>query len=199
MKLSLITAAAIATGASAFAPSANVVSSRSSTQINAWADDAVGAIAPMGFFDPLGLSKGKDDATMQHYRESELKHGRVAMAACLGWYVTASGVHPAFNSSLSSDPWKAMQELPLVGWLQFVLGCGAIEWLAEQIKARPGYKAGDLLGAAYWTDDSDELWVAYQNRELSNGRLAMLAIVGMVYQDLYLGDYGDNLFKPLVQ
>jgi hypothetical protein len=198
MKLSLITAAAIATGASAFAPSANVAS-RTSTQINAWSDDAVGAIAPAGFFDPLGLSRGKSDATMSHYRESELKHGRVAMAACLGWYITSAGVHPAFNSALSSDPLKAMQELPLVGWLQFVLGCGAIEWLGEQIKTRPGYKAGDLLGAAYWTDDSDELWVGYQNRELSNGRLAMLAIMGMIYQDLYMGDYGDEIFKGLVQ
>lgn len=61
---------------------------------------------------------------MRYYRESELKHGRVAMAACLGWYLNAGGVHPAFNSELSNDPLKAMVELPLVGWLQFVLGCG---------------------------------------------------------------------------
>jgi hypothetical protein len=46
------------------------------------------------------------------------------MAACLGWYLNAGGVHPAFNSELSNDPLKAMVELPLVGWLQFVLGCG---------------------------------------------------------------------------
>lgn len=201
MKLSVITAAAaVATCASAFAPMASQRGASRSTQLNAWKDDTVvGITPPVGFFDPLGLSKGKDDATMQHYRESELKHGRVAMAACLGWYITAGGVHPAFNSQLSSDPLKAMAELPLVGWLQFVLGCGAIEWLAEQIKARPGYQAGDLLGAAYWTDDSDELWVGYQNRELNNGRLAMLAFMGILYQDLTFGDFGDEIFKPLVQ
>ena len=102
--------------------------------------------------------------------QAELKHGRVAMAACLGWYVTAAGVHPAFNSQLSSDPLKAMQELPLVGWLQFVLGCGAIEWMAWQIKKRPGYKPGDILGAAEWVDDTDEGWVDYQTKELQNGR-----------------------------
>ena len=93
---------------------------------------------------------------MQYYREAELKHGRVAMAACLGWYLDAAGVHPAFNSELSNDPLKAMVELPAVGWLQFVLGCGAIEWLGVQIKNRPGYEPGDLLGAAYWVDNSDE-------------------------------------------
>ena len=163
---------------SAFAPIAP--QGRSTVAVNAWKDDmVVGITPPVGFFDPLGFSRGKDDATMALYREAELKHGRVAMAACLGWYLNAGGVHPAFNSALSNDPLKAAQELPLVGWLQFVLGCGAIEWLAQQIKERPGYQSGDLLGAAYWVDNSDEGWVSYQNNEINNGRLAMLAFMGI--------------------
>ena len=149
----------------------------------------------MGFFDPLGLSKGKSDVIMQTYREAELKHGRVAMAACLGWYITSSGVHPAFNSALSSDPLKAATELDPVGWLQFVLGCGAIEWLSEKIKARPGYNPGDILGASYWVDDSDEGWVDYQNKEINNGRLAMVAIMGIITQDTLYGEYGDMIFR----
>ena len=39
----------------------------------------------MGFFDPVGFSSGKSDEVMYHYREAELKHGRIAMAATLGW------------------------------------------------------------------------------------------------------------------
>lgn len=180
----------------AFAPAQTT---KSSTALSGWKDDMViGVTAPVGFFDPLGLSIGKDDATMEFYREAELKHGRVAMAACLGWYVTAAGVHPAFNSKLSSDPLEAAQQLPAVGWVQFVLGCGAIEWLAQQIKARPGYQPGDILGAAYWVDNSDEGWVGYQNREINNGRLAMVAIMGMITQDLYFHNYGDQIFKPMV-
>ena len=31
-----------------------------------------------------------------------------------------------------------------------------------------GYKAGDVLGAAYWVDDSDGGWVDYQNKEVYN-------------------------------
>mmetsp|Transcript_1033 Transcript_1033/g.1591 ORF Transcript_1033/g.1591 Transcript_1033/m.1591 type:complete len:151 (-) Transcript_1033:1132-1584(-) len=149
----------------------------------------------MGFFDPLGLSNGKSDDVMSMYREAELKHGRVAMAACLGWYITASGVHPAFDSSLSSDPLQAMKELPMVGWAQFVLGCGAIEWLAQQIMKRPGYAPGDILGAGYWVDDSDEGWVDYQNKEINNGRLAMVAFMGIYVQDLFYGEYGDQIFR----
>ena len=177
----------------AFAPTTSL---KQKTTLSAWKDETVvGITAPVGLFDPLGLSVGKSDDVMAHYREAELKHGRVAMAACLGWYVTAAGVHPAFNSALSSDPLEAAKQLPLVGWLQFVLGCGAIEWLGEQIKQRPGYKPGDILGAAYWVDDSDEGWVDYQNKEINNGRLAMLAIMGIIVQDLQFGNYGDMIFK----
>lgn len=178
----------------AFAPATNTKAAK--TSLAAWKDETVvGITPPVGFFDPFGLSVGKSDEIMQNYREAELKHGRVAMAACLGWYVTAAGVHPAFDSSLSSDPLEAMAQLPAVGWLQFVLGCGAIEWLAQQIKNRPGYIPGDLLGAAYWVDDSDDGWVDYQNKEINNGRLAMLAFMGIYTQDLFFGNYGDQIFR----
>ena len=178
----------------AFAPAQQKAQS---SALSAWKEETVvGITAPMGFFDPLGFSKNKSDSTMQHYREAELKHGRVAMAACLGWYLNAAGVHPAFNSELSNNPLEAAQQLPAVGWLQFVLGCGAIEWLAEKIKDRPGYKSGDLLGAAYWVDDSDEGWVDYQNKEINNGRLAMVAFMGIFVQALYFDNYGDAIHGP---
>ena len=190
MKLAI--AATLAASAAAFAPSKVA---QTSTALNAF-ESELGAQPPLGFFDPLGFSKGKSDATMQLYREAELKHGRVAMAACLGWYLNAAGVHPAFNSELSNNPLEAAQQLPAVGWLQFVLGCGAIEWLAEKIKDRPGYKAGDLLGAAYWVDDSDDGWVDYQNKEINNGRLAMVAFMGIFVQALYFDNYGDAIHGP---
>ena len=37
-----------------------------------------------GFFDPFGLSKGKDEETLRWYRAAELKHGRISMLATLG-------------------------------------------------------------------------------------------------------------------
>ena len=197
MKLPLLTGFALAATTTAFAP---VQQQRSSSvRLNAWINEKVGIVAPTNFFDPLGLSKNKSDQVMKHYRESELKHGRVAMAACLGWYLTAGGVHPAFDSKLSSDPIEAMTQLPLLGWMQIVFACGAVEWLAEKIKERPGYEPGDLLGSAYWVDNSDAGWVDYQNKELTNGRLAMLAFMGIFVQDLYFHDYGDEIFKGLVK
>jgi Chlorophyll A-B binding protein len=192
--MKLATVLFLISSVAAFAPVQQKSSVKSS--LSAWKDEVVtGITPPVGFWDPLGLSAGKSDATMNYYREAELKNGRVAMAACLGWYITAGGTHPAFDGSLSDDPLKAAVELPLVGWLQFVLGCGAVEWLTEKIKERPGYVPGDILGAAYWVDNSDAGWVDYQNRELTNGRLAMLAFLGIFTQDTLFGNYGDMIFK----
>lgn len=39
----------------------------------------------------------------------------------------------------------------------------------------------------------------YQNKELNNGRLAMLAITGMIYQDVFTGEYGDMMYRQLVR
>lgn len=48
------------------------------------AADMVGASAPLGFFDPLGLAKCSEE-TLNTYREAELKHGRTAMLAVVGF------------------------------------------------------------------------------------------------------------------
>jgi Chlorophyll A-B binding protein len=111
--------------------------------------------------------------------------GPQAMAACLGWYITAGGTHPAFDGTLSSDPLKAAEELPFVAWLQFILGCGAVEWIEQKIKERPGYVPGDILGASYWVDNSDQGWVDYQNKEITNGRLGTFRI-GIVRFGLWI-------------
>lgn len=78
--------------ASAFVPSASFVGSRvasvsrpaSSTPVSMAASDMVGASAPLGFFDPMGFSKGPAER-LNAYRESELKHGRTAMLAVVGF------------------------------------------------------------------------------------------------------------------
>ena len=59
--------------------------------INGWvADESAalyglpGAVAPLGFFDPLGFSKNKELTGAKRLREAEIIHGRVAMAAVVG-------------------------------------------------------------------------------------------------------------------
>ena len=75
--------AALLASASAFAPAQQ---GASSTQLQASElDQEIGAVAPLGFFDPLGYIT--DEETFVRYRAVERKHGRIAMMAMLGTFV----------------------------------------------------------------------------------------------------------------
>lgn len=51
----------------------------------------LGAQAPLGFWDPLGLLKKADQARFERLRSVENKHGRISMLAILGHLVTGAG------------------------------------------------------------------------------------------------------------
>merc|ERR1712151_943424 len=72
-------------------PEINVVA------LNGWIPDASrpcyglpGAIAPLGFFDPLGFTKDMELMGAKMFREAEIMHGRVAMMATIGYIVGES-------------------------------------------------------------------------------------------------------------
>merc|ERR1719384_621951 len=97
MKLALISS--LIAGATAFAPA----SSSSKTDLSATKEDLV-TIAEKAnpivkFYDPLALAD-KDfwgqgsEATIGFLRQAEIKHGRVAMAAFVGYCVQSNFVFP---------------------------------------------------------------------------------------------------------
>ncbi len=51
----------------------------------------IGAQAPLGFWDPLGLLADADQARFDRLREVEVKHGRISQLAILGHLVTTAG------------------------------------------------------------------------------------------------------------
>ena len=62
-------------------------------------ENELGAQAPFGYFDPLGLSKDGDTATFMRRRSTELKHGRVAMLATMGYMTPEiTGKFPGYLS-----------------------------------------------------------------------------------------------------
>ena len=78
-------------------------------------ENFIGAPAPNeagGFFDPLKLSVGKDDATLGWYRAAELKHGRVSMLATLGviFQGYGTGVIPGFPVT-ETNAFKALVDV----------------------------------------------------------------------------------------
>uniref|UniRef100_I2CPJ1 Protein fucoxanthin chlorophyll a c protein n=1 Tax=Nannochloropsis gaditana (strain CCMP526) TaxID=1093141 RepID=I2CPJ1_NANGC len=180
-----LAAAVTMASVSAFVPPAPSAP-RTRGVVNMGLDGMIGSSAPFKNFDPLGFAAKADQKTLNKYRESELKHGRVAMLAVLGWVVQEVW-HPLYDGKLSSNPLKALTEVPLIGWAQIFVAINVIEYLQNKIKELPGYRPGDYLGTWEWVEQSDEGWDNYQTKELNNGRLAMVAIAGLIAQDLITG------------
>jgi hypothetical protein len=188
--------------AAAFAPSTPSI--KSSAMKAAYADDLVGALAPVGFFDPLGFAAKADDATLKRYREAELTHGRVAMLAVVGFLVgeKVEGSSFLFDSQITGPAITHLAQVPALFWVLLTVAIGATEQLRATIGwvepenvpvSKPGllreeYIPGDIgfdpLGLK--PVDDDELRIM-QTKELQNGRLAMLAAAGFLAQELVDG------------
>jgi len=155
---------------------------------------------PENYWDPAGLSKNKTRDEILMLRAQELKHGRVAMLAALGWFHVSGGWHfigdYANGVHGSDNPLVALQELPLAGNLQVLFTILCCEWLTTYVIPPPAEKPWDILG---WTDViGDEQyppWKEAQMQELNNGRLAMVGIIGLIVADIVTGgeQYGQQM------
>merc|ERR1712187_246020 len=90
----------------------------------------------------------------------------------------------------------ALSKVPGAGWLQIFLFIGTIEkWFYKYDPSRaPGdFENGGVLGAPNGSRMVDgEAKTRKLNAELANGRLAMMAIIGMFFQDGLTGSaWGD--------
>merc|ERR1719238_2342221 len=161
--------------------------------------DMPGISGPLGFFDPMGFSKDASEGKIRFYREVELKHGRVAMLAALG-FPLAEQFHPLFGGSIDVPSYIAFQETPLqTFWpgvvflisiaevfsvFTFQNPAGSQPWTIS-LDHTPGDLGFDPLGLK--PTDAAEL-AEMQTKELNNGRLAMIGIAGMVVQELVSAD-----------
>ncbi|CAK0869941.1 unnamed protein product [Prorocentrum cordatum] len=157
-------------------------------------ESEIGVQAPLGYWDPVGLSSDGDVATFTRRRVTEIKHGRVAMWATMGYispeYFKWPGyLSPSAGLKFADVPngLAALSKVPLSGWLQIVLFAGYWEFGTYNSKAPPGD-----LGWKAITSTDPEVLKKKLNAEMANGRLAMMAIMGMLYQDGLTGSaWGD--------
>jgi hypothetical protein len=150
-----VLAASLLAAASAFVPAQQKASS-SSTLSMAF-ENELGAQAPLGYFDPLGLVADGDQAKFDRLRYVEIKHGRICMLGVVGYLVTAAGIRlpgaiDKAGTQFSDIPsgWAGSEAVPVAGALQVLAFVGFLE-LAVMKDITGGEFPGDFRNGALGT------------------------------------------------
>mmetsp|Transcript_32152 Transcript_32152/g.108241 ORF Transcript_32152/g.108241 Transcript_32152/m.108241 type:complete len:209 (-) Transcript_32152:90-716(-) len=177
-------------------PAAKAMSALQSTE---YAQTLYGVGPETGFWDPLKLSDLGTDGTVDFFRAAEVKHGRIAMMATLGYMHHLAGI--TIPGSLSSsegitfkslgamNPLEAWAAVPAAGVSQ-IFGAIALVEAYEMTHKDGKYAGGDAWFQGFSTNlafdplgfgKADAKMVETMKlRELKNGRLAMIGIMGFV-------------------
>lgn len=210
-------------GTSAFAPSETGSSKVSLSETKADLEELAAKLNPtVKFYDPLNLSDQNfwetgQEATIAWLRQSEIKHGRIAMFAFVGYIVQSNFVFP-WKETLAGAPHPSADLVPEAQWdavpvaakwqifavislLELWDECGGGGEMPHYTKGRqpgkyPSFKPfGDAVHPVLDLYDpfgfskkmSDEKKENRLRAEINNGRLAMLGIFGFLSADAVPG------------
>jgi hypothetical protein len=230
MKLAITTSALLMAGASAFTRQSPSLSS--STKLQETKADLEALAADLNpvvkYYDPFEVADNTlwnldAEGTIGWYRHAEIKHGRVAMAAFVGYCVQSNFVLP-YKLTLAGDshpgldlsPPEQWDALPFASKLQILLFVGFLEVYSE-LPILPHYTKGGKPGAyppfdSVWhpvplnlfdpiglsKNRSEEAKAKGLKAEINNGRLAQLGIFGFMCESTIPGSVpllGD-IVKP---
>mmetsp|Transcript_3607 Transcript_3607/g.8030 ORF Transcript_3607/g.8030 Transcript_3607/m.8030 type:complete len:236 (+) Transcript_3607:60-767(+) len=141
------------------------------------------------YFDPLGLAKEEfwgttNEETIGFLREAEIKHGRIAMFAFVGYIVHANGIAFPWAMNFDDEPFPKVSSAP-EAWdalpdaaKHYMEGGKPGEFPAFDVSVIPGGALNlyDPFGIA--AKNSPEKKERGLTKELNNGRLAMIGIMG---------------------
>jgi len=187
-------------------------------------ENELGVQPPVGFWDPLGFCDDGDEFDFRRRRCVEIKHGRVSMLACIGYIVPEYFKWPGYLSPSTGLKFSdvphglaAITKVPAVGWMQIVFFGLAMELFAmnQNAKDPPGKLSSRLVfgltdvnvGINQYTwgpfgipnappIEDPEVRKRKLNAEIANGRLAMFAIMAMMFQNGTVGTTGPEMWLP---
>merc|ERR1712032_1745113 len=169
-------------------------------------ENELGVQAPVGFWDPVGYTKDGNVDLFRRRREVELKHGRVSMIATIGYFVPEyfkfpGDLSPSLGIKFADVPngLGAFSKVPAYGWLQIFLFCGLVDfglYRADPSRDPGDYENAGILGVPNASGPMSDVEGRKRklNAELANGRLAMVAIMGMLFQNGTVGVAGPQMW-----
>ena len=153
--------------------------------------------------DFFGFFNGIDEAEAQRYADVEITHGRVSMLAALGFLVgeQVEGSAFLFDSQVTGPAIDHFQQVPglfwgLLGAAIFVVESNRVQYAWQNpfnadklFLLKSEYIPGDYqFDPLKLSKGKDAAWLNDMKlKEINNGRVAMVAISGMVAQELVNG------------
>jgi hypothetical protein len=182
--------ATLIASAAAFAPAKQAATSTSLASF----EDALGAQAPLGFFDPLGMVGDGDQEKFDRLRYVEIKHGRISMLGVVGYLVAEAGIRLPGDVDFSGlafadvpNGFAAFNTISGAGIAQVVAFIGALE-LGVMKDITGGEFVGDFRNDAIdfgWDTFDEETKLSKRAIELNQGRAAQMGILAlMVHEQL---------------
>jgi len=140
---------------------------------------SLGAMAPLGAFDPLGFCDSEEK--FKDFRAKELKHGRAAMMGAVGLLVQSIVQVPGMEG-VPKNIFAITQGNGLIGGVAILAIMGVLE--AVVFVQDPNKEPGDFGNPLPWFDDYSE---DMRLKELNNGRMAMGAFLTLTLVSLTTG------------
>uniref|UniRef100_A0A0G4HW45 Uncharacterized protein n=1 Tax=Chromera velia CCMP2878 TaxID=1169474 RepID=A0A0G4HW45_9ALVE len=168
--------------------------SRSSMKMSIEDAPGAGKYGLPGFptFNPFDL-EGEDDPKFKDWRLKELKNGRLAMLGVTGAGFNAAGIHFPGRLNANFDmPFKldgpsfaeiglpvtpeSFTPIQITGWAQVILFMA----LMDQYFYKQTDADEQAIGIIYPAPEDPEEYKDLRNKELNNGRVAMVAFLALL-------------------